>query len=230
MAGRRGGRRPGAPSLGWPHLTDGRLLLRPFEPDDAPNVRAACDDPDVAHWIYKLPAPYTLADAEWFIADARDRLLRSERARLAVTDVASGELLGSVSLDLFAGREAAEMGYWVKREARRRGVALGAARLIVAWAFGDLGVERLELLTYPGNEVSQSLAAKLGFTREGLLRGFLEVEPGKSREGRVVPLPTARCRRATTRSSSRACATTRRHPDGGRPRIAAERAFALPTP
>ena len=178
---------PNGPSLGWPRLTDGRLLLRPFEPEDAPAVLAACDDPDVAHWIYKLPAPYTLADAEWFIADARDRLLRNERARLAVTDVASGELLGSVSLDLFAGREAAEMGYWVKREARRRGVALGAARLIIAWAFGELGVERLELLIYPDNNVSQALAARLGFAREGLLRGFLETEPGKRRDGRVVP-------------------------------------------
>jgi RimJ/RimL family protein N-acetyltransferase len=177
------------PSLGWPRLTDGRLLLRPFEPDDAPAVQAACDDPAVAHWIYKLPAPYTLADAEWFIADACDRLLRNERARLAVTDVASGELLGSVSLDLFAGREAAEIGYWIERAARRRGVALGAARLVIDWAFGELGVERLELLTYPGNEASQALAMKLGFTRESLLRGFLETEPGKSRDGRVVPLP-----------------------------------------
>ncbi len=180
---------PGAPSLGWPRLTDGRLLLRPFEPEDAPAVQAACDDPDVAHWIYGLPTPYTLADAQWFIADARDRLLRNERARLAVTDAASGELLGSASLDLFAGREAAEIGYWVKREARRRGVALGAARLIADWAFGEVGVERLELLTYPGNHVSQALAARLGFAREGLLRGFLEVEPGKSRDGRIMPLP-----------------------------------------
>jgi RimJ/RimL family protein N-acetyltransferase len=70
---------------------------------------------------------------------------------------------------------------------RRRGVALGAARLVVAWAFGELGIERLELLTYPGNEASQALAAKLGFTRECLLRGFLEPEPCKRREGRAVP-------------------------------------------
>ena len=98
-----------------------------------------------------------------------------------------GELLGSVSLDLFAERQAAEIGYWIKREARRRGVALGAARLVIDWAFGELGVERLELLTYPGNEASQALAARLGFTRECLLRGFLAPEPGKSREGRVVP-------------------------------------------
>jgi RimJ/RimL family protein N-acetyltransferase len=173
--------------LGWPRLTDGRLTIRPFEEDDASAVRVACDDPDVAHWIHGLPAPYSLADAESFISDARRRLVAGERARLAVTDAESGELLGSVSLDLFADRQAAEIGYWVRREARRRGVALGAARLVIAWAFHDLGIERLELLTYPGNEASQALAGRLGFTREGLLRGFLQPEAGKSREGRVVP-------------------------------------------
>jgi RimJ/RimL family protein N-acetyltransferase len=177
--------RPG--DMGWPRLTDGRLLVRPFEPGDAPAVHAACDDSDVAHWIYGLPAPYTHADAESFIAEARRRLVAGERARLAVADAASGELLGSVSLDRFAGREAAEIGYWVKREARRRGVALGAARLVVAWAFADLGIERLELLTYPGNQASQALAGRLGFTRECTLRGFLAPEPGKSREGRAAP-------------------------------------------
>ena len=70
--------------LGWPRLTDGRLLVRPFEPDDAPAVQAACDDPDVAHWIFRLPAPYSLEDAEWFISDARRRLVAGESARLAI--------------------------------------------------------------------------------------------------------------------------------------------------
>jgi len=182
---RAGERRAG--DMGWPRLSDGRLVVRPFEPDDAPAVQAACDDPDVAHWIYGLPAPYDLADAEWFVADSRRRLVAGERARLAITAAASGELLGSVSLDLFADRQAAEIGYWVKREARRGGVALGAAELVVDWAFGELGIERLEILTYPGNEASQALAGRLGFTRECLLRGFLPPEAGKSREGRVVP-------------------------------------------
>ncbi|MGE5228918.1 MAG: GNAT family N-acetyltransferase [Deltaproteobacteria bacterium] len=175
------------PGLGWPRLTDGRLVVRPFEPEDAPAVQAACDDSDIAHWIFRLPTPYALSDAEGFIDDARRRLVADESARLAIEDAASGELLGSVGLSHFADRQAAELGYWVKKEVRRRGVALGAARLVVAWAFGELGVERLELLTYPGNEASQALAARLGFTRECLLRGFLAPEPGKSREGRALP-------------------------------------------
>jgi RimJ/RimL family protein N-acetyltransferase len=134
-----------------------------------------------------VPSPYSLADAEAFIGDALHRLLVGERARLAIAAEGSGELLGSISLDVFAERQAAEIGYWVKREARRRGVALAAARLVVRWAFRELGVERLEILTYPGNAASQALAEKLGFRRECLLRGFLATEPGKSREGRVVP-------------------------------------------
>jgi RimJ/RimL family protein N-acetyltransferase len=177
--------RPGR--LGWPRLTDGRLLVRPFEPDDAPAVQTGCDDPDIAHWIHRLPAPYSLEDARTFISDARRRLVADESARLAIEDAETGELLGSVGISHFADRQAAEVGYWVRRETRRRGVALAAARLVVDWAFAEVGVERLELLTYPGNEASQALAARLGFTRECLLRGFLALEPGKSREGRVVP-------------------------------------------
>ncbi len=141
----------------------------------------------MARWIFALPIPYTLADAEAFIADARHRLLLGERARLAVTRADSGDLLGSVSLDLLPERQAAEIGYWVKRQARRTGVALAAARLVIDWAFAGVGVERLELLTYPGNEASQALAGRLGFTRECLLRGFLPPEAGKSRVGRVQP-------------------------------------------
>ena len=180
-----GDRRPGG--LGWPRLTDGRLLVRPFEPDDAPAVQAACDDPDIAHWIHLLPAPYTLEDAHAFISDARRRLIADESARLAIADARTGELLGSVGMSHFADRQAAEVGYWVRRGARRRGVALAAARLVIDWAFGEVGLERLELLTYPGNAASQALAVRLGFTRECLLRGFLAPEEGKSREGRVVP-------------------------------------------
>ncbi len=99
--------------------------------------------------------------------ESRRRLAAGDRARLAIADAQTGELLGSISLDLFAERQAAEIGYWVRREARRRGVALAAARLLMRWAFEEVGVERLEILTYPGNAASQALAGKLGFRPRG---------------------------------------------------------------
>ena len=178
-----------APSLGEPRLAGGRILLRPFAAADAEAVQDACSDAEVAHWIYGVPLAYSLADAEAFITDSWRRLAAGERARLAITDAVADKLLGSISLDLLAERQAAEIGYWVTKAARRSGVAETALRLVVRWGFEELRIARLEIMTYPGNAASQALAQKVGFRREGLLRGFLVAEPGKDRAGRAEPLP-----------------------------------------
>jgi RimJ/RimL family protein N-acetyltransferase len=173
--------------LPTPELRDGGLMLRPLAPGDANAIAAACADPAIGHWIHALPTPYSGADAAAFIAKSARRLAAGEGVDCAVLDRASGELLGNIGMAAAPDRAtlaSAEIGYWVKPQARRRGVALTAARLIVRWAFSVAGLERLELLTYPGNAASQALAVKLGFTRVGLVRGHLPVEPGKDRTGR----------------------------------------------
>ena len=53
-------------------------------------------------------------------------------------------------------------------DARGRGVATHAVRLIAGWAFTELGLARLELTCGPDNEASQRVAERCGFTREGL--------------------------------------------------------------
>ncbi len=152
-----------------------------------------------------------MEDAEAFIADSWRWLVAGERARLAIADEGGEKLLGSVSLDLFADRQAAEIGYWVAREARRQGFALAAARLVVRWAFEQIGLERLEILVYPGNAASQALAEKLGFRREGVLRGFLAAEPGKDRAGRVeLPAGAAEESAAGAEASAPAAPAARR--------------------
>jgi len=208
-------REPAPAPFGAAMLSDGRILVRPFEAADVPAVHTACLDPDIAHWIYGVPLEYGVADAEAFIADSWRGLAAGTRARLAVAEAPPGEagsgavpaggngdapaaraggeappagrLLGSVSLDLYPGRQAGEIGYWMAPEARRRGFAAAAVRLVTYWGFRVVGLDRLEIMAYPGNVASAALAEKSGFRREGLLRGYLAVEPGKDRAGRVVP-------------------------------------------
>ncbi len=79
-------------------------------------------------------------------------------------------------------REAAEIGYWVKREARGRGVATAALRLVMRYAFEQVGVERLEIMTETPNLPSQRLAEKLGFTREGVARAYLASRGERDRD------------------------------------------------
>ncbi len=65
-------------------------------------------------------------------------------------------LLGSISLLRIAWEhQRAEVGYWLAREARGQGHATRAVRLICAWGFAALGLERIDLLAATGNRASQ---------------------------------------------------------------------------
>ena len=54
-----------------------RLLLRPGFPEDAPALAAAIADKAIARNLAVVPWPYTLRDAEAFLASPRDPSLPS---------------------------------------------------------------------------------------------------------------------------------------------------------
>jgi RimJ/RimL family protein N-acetyltransferase len=148
-------------------LADDAIRLRPFTDDDVPAIVAACQDPEIPRWT-RVPAPYTEADARAFLADPSDRAF-------AIVDSASGELAGAIGArSEEEGR--VEIGYWVVREARGRGVATRALRLLARWAVEELDAARLQLYADPANTASQRVAEKAGFRREGVLRSWVEIK------------------------------------------------------
>jgi RimJ/RimL family protein N-acetyltransferase len=148
-------------------LADEVILLRPFTEDDLPAIVAACQDPEIPRWT-SVPIPYTEADA-------RAWLESTEEETFAIVDRSSDELLGSIGVRYFDGG-IGEVGYWVKREARGRGVATRALELIAGWALVDKGLDRFQLRADVANEPSQRVAEKAGFVREGVLRSSLELK------------------------------------------------------
>lgn len=150
-----------------PTLTDGVVGLRSWRQVDVPSVLAACQDPDIQRWL-PVPVPYREQDAHGFVAGFVSEEWSSGRgAPLAVVDADTGELLGSVGLkgiDPVTGT--AEVGYWVAPWARGRGVAVRAARMLCDWAFGELSLERVELLVDPHNTASCTVAERLGAVRD----------------------------------------------------------------
>lgn len=70
----------------------------------------------------------------------------------------------------------ATMGYWVGRPFARRGYTSEAARLVLGFAFGQLGLHRVEAACLPDNEASQGVLDKAGFVREGYARGYLRID------------------------------------------------------
>jgi hypothetical protein len=163
-----------------PPLSADGIVLRPLEARDAEAIRAACQDPEIQRWIPAVPSPYTADDARVFVAWSQQGWRTGERASFVICDPESDELLGTVGLALGrSGRGIAAIGYWLTRAARGKGAATAAVKLVSRWAFGELGIERLELYTEPGNEPSQRVAERAGFTREGILRGHLQTRDGR---------------------------------------------------
>jgi RimJ/RimL family protein N-acetyltransferase len=164
-------KRPKAPPN--PPLSDGVVTLRLWGLDDVPALVASCNGDDaMAYWLDRLPQPYTEDDARDYIARG-ERAWRGDELEtpFAVVDAQTGEVLASSGIVWHDPPHGiAEVGYWTRREARGRGVAPRAVRLLAGWVLTDLGFERLELRADTRNEASLRVAEKAGFTKEGVLR------------------------------------------------------------
>ncbi len=154
-----------------PQLSDGLVLLRPWRSEDVPELVECCVDDEIARWLDSVPQPYTDADAAEYVGRSVQWWREGSFWSFAVTDAADGRLVGAMGLGWTDERtRVAEVGYWTRRDARGRGVAARALRLVAGWAFAEVGVQRLQLRAELGNDASQRVAQKAGFTREGVLR------------------------------------------------------------
>ncbi|MEA2479744.1 MAG: hypothetical protein QOJ07_1666 [Thermoleophilaceae bacterium] len=102
------------------------------------------------------------------------KLLRDGRsASFTIADPDTDEFRGEVLLHTFEWAHArAALGVWMRRAARRRGMALDALRIICDWAFDELALARIEFTTLPSNGAMISLGERAGFQVEGTLRSY----------------------------------------------------------
>ena len=171
-------------------LTTDRLLLRTFEPQDAPAVEAACQDPEIARWI-PVPVPYERKDALEFVLGENAAGWRNDTMYNFGLFTKPGELVGSMGLvrlsRLHTPDRQAELGFWTVKEQRRKGYTAEAGRAVIDWAFTALGVERLEWAAEAGNVASRAVALRLGFVMEGTQRARM-VHRGTRRDAWVGSL------------------------------------------
>ena len=167
--------------LPWPTppLSDDVVALRPWRESDIPAQLEAFGDPVFAQ--FNDWAPTTYADAVRYLVGHEAARRLGEQLELAVVEPRDSDVvLGGVSLNnVSPARGRAAVGYWLAPEARGRGVATRAVRLLAGWAFDSLGVARLELTCGPDNHASQRVAARCGFTREALLRAHMPFKGGR---------------------------------------------------
>ncbi len=153
-----------------PTLQTARLVLRPFRPEDAPEVRRLAGDRRVADTTLSVPHPYPDGAAEGWISTHAARWAEGTEAVFAVTDRRTGALLGAAGLVLDPAQQRAELGYWIGPDYWNRGYATEAARAMIRFGIRGLGLHRIVARHFTRNPASGAVLRKAGMTREGRQR------------------------------------------------------------
>lgn len=163
---------PAIPRLTEP-LSDGVIALRLAGERDIPEILIAHQDDTLMYSRLGMDRPPSGAELGRHFERVEAERRAGTRADLTIVLPDSDTAIGGIDahkVDWINAR--AELGLWLAPQVRGRGYAPRALSLAARWLFGTCGLQRLQLLTEPGNRAMVASAESAGFHREGVLRGY----------------------------------------------------------
>jgi RimJ/RimL family protein N-acetyltransferase len=149
-----------------------RLVLRPWEPADAP-ARLAAIEASRAHlspWLSWARGPIELSHEVAALRRARGQFDRDLAWRYGVFDASSGAVSGHLVTHVAGESHATGIGYWLAAGYTGRGLCTEAVAALTQVVVRRLGFLRVVIDCSPANLRSQAVARRLGFREEGTLR------------------------------------------------------------
>jgi len=152
-----------------PTLADGEITLRPWRDDDV-DLASPLEDEEITHW-FDFPRPSTRDDLAQAVQRWRDQYADNRSVvNFAIELAGEPGPVGTVEVRR-ADHGVGLVSWTVYKPFRRRRIATRAVRMLAAYAFTELGLERLQAEVNPHNTGSNRVALRSGFRREGVLRG-----------------------------------------------------------
>lgn len=175
-----------------------RIVVRPYQPQDTPAILAgvSASRADLEHRLRSKKGFESPDDARRVVARSRARWILREDFIAGIFAPPAGAFCGGISLhpvDWDHGKF--EIGYWLCVEARGKGYATEAVRLMTRLAFAHLGAQRVEIVVECDNAPSCRVAERADFLREGTLRRHLAAPDGTLRDVHVYSLIREDCER-----------------------------------
>ena len=156
-----------------------RLVIRCYEPRDAPLVKEAVDS-SLEHLRPWMPwaedEPQTLEEKTELMRSFRSWFDAGENFVYGIFARDESELLGGTGLHPRIEAGGLEIGYWIRAGATRRGLVTESTAAITRAGFEICAADRIEIRIEPGNDASFGVPRKLGFLEEATLRRRL---PGR---------------------------------------------------
>ena len=156
-----------------PSLTTDRLRLRGLTIDDADALFPALSDAELMTWWLSAPHKNVEETRTYFAP----RLDRAGWRCWAITLRDDDTAIGWVAAGEKRQGGVTEIGYLLSRDHWGRGIAAEAVSAVIDRLFAE-GQRRVFADTDPENAASLALLERLGFKREGYLRGEWETHIG----------------------------------------------------
>ncbi len=168
-----------------------RLVIRCWNPIDAPLLKAAVDE-NLDHLQPWMP----WANDEPTTLSHKIQLLRKFRGNFDLgTDFVYGifnldetKVFGGTGLHLRRGDKAREIGYWIHKEQLNQGLATEVSAALTKVAIEIDGVDRVEIHCGPSNIRSASVPRQMGFVHEATLKRRLVDSSGELRDTMIWTL------------------------------------------
>jgi RimJ/RimL family protein N-acetyltransferase len=157
-----------------------RLVIRCYEPADAPLLKEAVDS-SLEHLRPWMPwaetEPQTLEEKADLMKYFRSSFDTAENFTYGIFRADEGEVLGGTGLHGRIGPGGLEIGYWIRASATRQGFVTESTAALTRVGFEICEADRIEIRVEPGNDASMGVPRKLGFVEEATLRRRL---PGRA--------------------------------------------------
>ena len=170
-----------------PTLTVGTTTLRPMRPADAEDIYRAVQDPIIPKFT-TLPEDYPVELAIDFATtrnvsshlNKTELVFVMEDSELKSSDYPySNGFAGVISLhSIDIPNHRAEIGYWMAKEARGKGIGTRAASMITEYGLMTMGFNRIDGIVDVRNEPSKQLLLNAGYEFEGIMKKYVTRRDG----------------------------------------------------
>jgi ribosomal-protein-serine acetyltransferase len=150
-----------------------RLLLVAIDPTDGPELWLAVNGSrsTLQRWLPWVQFHTDPAASTRFAEACSADWDQGRALRFVIRERAHRTLVGVVGLESCVHlHRSCELGYWLRREATRRGLMTEASRAALDFAFKQMGMHRVRVAAATDNHASLAVIGRLAFRFEGVAR------------------------------------------------------------
>ena len=151
-----------------------QIYISPITPEDKASYITHMQDREIYEKTIGIPFPYGDNEANWWIAAVAEEAKRFGLPLQYAIRKEDGELIGGIGfMDMKSIFDhAAELGFWLAKEYRNRGIMTNCVKAITNWAFNHpkLNLVRIQCRIFAHNEVAVRIVEKCQFAPEGYMR------------------------------------------------------------